>query len=157
MLFIYNDQPAIHLAGCYIFEEGTDMILYNYSSLRNRDTKIYNIGGYNMAGGLSIEFLKVVAPVAGIFIAVGAVLSLLLGFSFFNPLSANFHAWYTIIWLALGIGIGCGLWFIQFSGYRLYEYLIAYFKPKKVYSNSFKITEYKFTNFKIKAMVRNIL
>lgn len=133
------------------------MILYNYSSLRSRDTKIYNIGGYNMAGGLSIEFLKIVAPVTLAIIAVGFILSLFFGISFFNPFSENFVAWYTIIWSGLGIGAGCALWFIQFAGYRLYEYLLAYLKPKKVYSNEFKTTEYKLTNIKIKSIVRNLL
>lgn len=133
------------------------MRLYNYSSLKNRDTKIYSIGGHNIAGGFSVEFLKVVGPVALVFIVIGAVLAAVLGFSFFNPLAENFHAWYTILFLAAGIGGGCALWYVQFAGYRLYQYLGAYFKPKKVYSNDFKVHEYKLTNIKVKSMVKNIL
>lgn len=133
------------------------MRVYNYSGLRSRETKIYSVGGHSMAGGFSVEFLKVVGPVALIAILIGFGLSLVLGFSFFNPFSENFHAWYTIIFLAIGIGGGCALWYIQFAGYRLYQYLAAYFKPKKVYTNRFKTEEYKFTNIKIKAMVKNLL
>ena len=58
------------------------MRLYNYTSLRNREAKIYNVGGYNLAGGMSIEFLKVVGPFAGIGIILGIVLGLPFGFSF---------------------------------------------------------------------------
>lgn len=133
------------------------MIIYNYSSLQKRDTKIYNIGGYQMAGGFSVEFLKVVAPVAIAIIAVGAILGIPFGVNFINPFSPNFHAWYTIMFLILGIGAGCGLWYIQFAGYRLYQYLAAYFKPKKVYMNDFKHTEFKLTDVKFKAFVKNIL
>lgn len=133
------------------------MRLYNYTTLKSRDTKLYNIGGYNITGGLSIEFLKVVLPVVIIFILLGYFISIPFGISFFNPLSANFSAKYTIIWLALGIVIGCALWYIQFSGYRLYQYLIAYFKPKKVYTNQFKTTEYKLYNFSIKTFFKTLL
>lgn len=133
------------------------MILYNYSSLQKRDTKIYNVGGYNIAGGFSVEFLKVVGPVALAIIAVGFVLSLPFGISFFNPFSSNFKLWYTLTFLALGIGAGCALWYIQFAGYRLYQYLGAYFKPKKVYMNDFKNTEFHLTNIKFNAFVKNIL
>jgi len=133
------------------------MILYNYSSLQKRDTKIYNVGGYNIAGGFSVEFLKVTGPVALIIVGVGFLLSLVFGISFFNPFAENFVWQYTVLWLALGIGAGCALWYIQFAGYRLYQYLAAYFKPKKVYMNDFKHTEFKLTNIKIKAFVKNIL
>ena len=30
--------------------------LYNYTSLKTEDTKIYDIGGYNIPGGLSLAF-----------------------------------------------------------------------------------------------------
>lgn len=133
------------------------MRLYNYTTLKSRDTKLYNIGGYSIAGGLSIEFLKVVLPIVIVFILLGYFISIPFGLSFFNPLAANFSAKYTIIWLALGIGVGCALWYIQFSGYRLYQYLIAYFKPKKVYTNQFKTTEYRLYNFSIKTFFKTLL
>lgn len=133
------------------------MILFNYSSLKSRDTKIYSVGGHNIAGGFSVEFLKVVAPVAIVITIIGGILASILGYSFLNPFAENFHGYYTFIVIGLGIGIGCALWYIQFSGYRLYQYLAAYFKPKKVYTNDFKTKEYKLNNFKINSMVRNIL
>jgi hypothetical protein len=133
------------------------MYLFNYTSLKTRDTKIYNIGGTGIAGGLSIEFLKVVAPMAIVGILVGTILGLPFRINFFNPFSENFHAWWTIMWLVLGIGSGLGLWYIQFAGYRLYEYLIAYLKPKKVYMNDWKHTEVQLTTIQINAMVKHLL
>ena len=67
------------------------MILFNYSGLRNRDSKIYSVGGYNIAGGFSIQFLYVVGPVFLFFILIGWLLSLLFGLSFFNPFADNFN------------------------------------------------------------------
>lgn len=133
------------------------MILYNYSSLQKRENKIYNVGGYNIAGGLSVEFLKVVAPVTLVIILIGFILSLILGISFFNPLNEHFSAKYTLFFIVLGVAVGMGLWKIEFAGYRLYQYLGAYFKPKKIYYGDFKNTEVKLTNYKIKTFIKNIL
>lgn len=133
------------------------MTLYNYSSIQNRESKIYNVGGYNISGGFSVEFLKVVGPVVLIFIIAGAILSVILNISFFNPFSDRFIWQYTIFTIAIGIGVGCALWYIQFAGYRLYQYLGAYFKPKKVYINDFKHSEFKLTDVKINTFVKNIL
>ena len=132
------------------------MILYNYSSLKKRDTKIYDVGGYKMAGGFSVEFLKVTGPVALIIIAIGFVLSLVFGISFFFSFDETFQLWYTLTFLVVGIAVGCGMWYIQFAGYRLYQYLLAYIKPKKVYSNDFRLREYKFSNIKIKGMFKSL-
>ena len=133
------------------------MILYNYTSLKQRDTKIYNIGGYNLAGGLSVEFLKVVAPVFFIVMIIGWLISIPFGLNFLNPLGAKFVPEYTITFMVIGIGIGCALWYIPITGYRLYQYLGAYFKPKKIYMNDFRHTEFKLTNIHIKAFVKNLL
>ena len=132
------------------------MILYNYTSLKQRDTKIYNVGGYNLAGGLSVEFLKVVGPVVLVAMALGWLISIPFGINFLNPLGDNFIIEYTLTFLFIGIAIGCALWFIQFAGYRLYQYLGAYFKPKKVYMNDFRHSEYHLNNIKIKAFVKNL-
>lgn len=133
------------------------MILFNYSGLRNRDSKIYSVGGYNIAGGFSIQFLYVVGPVFLFFILIGWLLSMLFGLSFFNPFADNFKAGFTITFLVIGILVGCAMWYIKIAGYRLYQYLIAYFKPKKVYTNDFKTKEFKLTNFSIKTFVKTIL
>ena len=132
------------------------MRIYNYTSLQTRDTKIYSVGGINMAGGMSVEFLKVVGPIALAVIFVGFLISLPFGISFFNPFSDRFVAAYTIIWLGLGIAAGFALWKVQFAGFRLYQYLAAYIKPKKVYNNDFKHSIYHLTNVEINAFVKNL-
>ncbi len=132
------------------------MRIYNYTSLQTRDTKIYNVGGINMSGGMSVEFLKVVGPVVLIAILLGFLISIPFGIDFFNPFGEHFVPVYTIAWLVIGVGVGMGLWKIQFAGFRLYQYLLAYIKPKKVYGNDFKHTIYKLTNVEINTFVKNI-
>ena len=141
------------------------MYLFNYSSLKQRDTKIYDIGGKSISGGLSIDFLKVtlrgnaqrvISSVHPFCEKYKSLLGIPFGISVI-PLTANFKLWWLVIWLALGIGVGLGLWYIQFAGYRLYQYLIAYLKPKKVYMNDWKTTEFHLTDVSIKSMVKKIL
>lgn len=133
------------------------MIIYNYTALKNNDTKIYNIGGKQLSGGISITFLKITAPVALVIIGIGYLISLALNFDFINPLAPNFHKYYTGGFLIVGIGTGLAMWYVQFAGYRLYQYLLAYIRPKKVYTNRFRLEEYKLTNIKIKSIIKNLL
>lgn len=132
------------------------MVLYNYSGLKQRDTKLYNIGGYNIAGGFSVNFLTVTGPVLILFIILGWLIGLIFNISFFNPFADNFNWVFTVVFIALGIAVGLGLYKIQFAGYRLYQYLMAYFKPKKVYTNDFKIKEKRFTDIKINGFVKHM-
>ena len=133
------------------------MFLFNYTSLKTRETRIYDIGGSKINGGIGVDFLKIVVPTTLIAIVLGTVLGFIFGISFFNPFSENFKLGWTAFWIIFGIGVGCALWYIQFAGYRLYEYLIAYLKPKKVYQNNWKATEFHLTDIKIKSLVRKIL
>ena len=133
------------------------MILWNYSGLKSRDTKIYSVGGYNIAGGFSVSFLAVLAPVTIVFLIVGGLLGMLFNISMINPLADNFSLTWLMVWLIPGMLIGYGLYRIQFKGYRLYQYILAYIKPKKVYSNEFKTPEYKFTTISIKTFIKNLL
>lgn len=130
--------------------------IWNYTALNQRETKLYSIGGYNIAGGISFAFLKVVAPVAILLIFVFYIIGTIFGISYFNPLSANFSAKYTIFTAGISIGIGCALWYIMIGGYRLYYYLLAYIKPKKIYRVLFRPKEVTLTTYKVKAMVKSI-
>lgn len=132
------------------------MWLYNCSGLYKRDRKLYQIGGYGIAGGFSTAFAKVTVPIAFAIIAFGGILAAFLKINMFNPLGTAWNWKYMVLWLVLGIGIGYAMWAVQFSGYRLYQYLIAYFKPKKVYTNHFDMRKrnFSFTNVKIKATIK---
>lgn len=132
------------------------MIVYNYTSLKKRETKIYNIGGYNIAGGIGTDFLIVLGPCVLVAIVLGCIISIPFGISFFNIFSDNFKLGYTLFWLILGISVGLLLWYVQFGGYKLYQYLGAYFRPKKVYQCNWRKTERKMHNYKFKTFIKHI-
>ena len=133
------------------------MKLYNYTAIKQKETKIYDIGGYKMSSGLSVDFLKIFLPIVGAFLIIGFLFSFLFNVSMFNPFSDSFSLGYLLFWLIFGCLIGGALWYVQFSGYRLYMYLLAYFRPKKTYSTSFKTKQINLHNYKIKGFVKNIL
>lgn len=134
-------------------------VLYNYSNLQKRDQKIYSIAGYGLSGGMSVNFAKVVVPIALIIIIIGLIIGSIFGVNAINPFGGNWNWRFLVFIVILGNVVGLALWNIQFSGYRLYQYLIAYIKPKKVYTNEPNISkrEFKLHNFTIKATIKNIL
>ena len=55
------------------------MKLYNYTAIKQKETKIYDIGGYKMSSGLSVDFLKIFLPFVGASLLIGFL------FSYFRP------------------------------------------------------------------------
>ena len=132
-------------------------IIYNYTSLKQRDTKIYSVGGHSFGSGISVDFLKIVGPSTLLFIILGCIISIPFHINFFNVIGEHFVPGFTLTFIVLGVGIGCGLYYIQFGGYRLYEYFFAYLKPKKVYMNDWKHSEFKLYNVSIDGFIKHLL
>ena len=136
------------------------MVLYNYSSLRKRDKKIYSMGNTKVSStGLSVEFLKVVAPCTIATTVIGIVINAILGTHFFNPFGGHFSLFYVILSIGSGLGLGLAGWYIKLDSYRLYEYLMAYLKPKKTYHNLNygKDKEYKLYKYTTKGIIQSDL
>ena len=112
------------------------MILYNFSSLRRREKKIYSVAGTQISStGIGVTFLKVVAPCTLITTLLGVIICVIFGKNFFNPLGDYFNGKFAVFSIGSGVGIGLAGWYIRVQTYRLYEYLLAYLKPKKTYHN----------------------
>lgn len=135
------------------------MPLYNYSSLRKRDKKIYSVAGTQVSStGISVTWLKVVAPTTIITTLIGALICVILGKKFMVPLHDDWNTNFTLFAVGSGLGIGLALWYIKVQTYRLYEYLIAYLKPKKTYHNlNTREIEYKLYKIKTDAIVQSDL
>lgn len=133
------------------------MRVFNFSGLRSRDKKIYSFGGAKISStGISTNFLKIVTPVAGVFLLLGIIIQTILGKNFFNPFGPDFSMTYVVIFLGGGIGLGCALWYIKLESYRLYEYLLAYFRPKKTMHNlNTRNKEVTLTKYKAKGIVKS--
>lgn len=133
--------------------------LYNYTRVMQREAKIYSIAGSYSASGISTNYIKIAGFTTVLFALIGYILSLIFNINMFNILEPNFSIYWAVYWIGFGFILGTGLYKIQIGGYRLYEYLRAYFKPKKVYTNSFERSEKIYTqaNIKVDAIVSQIL
>lgn len=133
--------------------------LYNYSGLANKEQKIYSIGDTKIsATGISISFLKITAPTAIIGTIIGLVINGILGTHFYAIGTSSFNFTYILATTGLGIAIGLGLWYIPVQNYKLYEWILAYFRPKYIYNNEGQIAKrQKYTNIKVEGIVEGSL
>ena len=131
------------------------MPLYNYSKLRNRDKKIYSVAGTQISStGISVSFLRVVAPCTAFTIFLGVIGCIITGHNYFNILGSYFWLNYVLFFTCSGLAAGLAGWYVKVQSYRLYEYLIAYLKPKYVYhteNSPFKRVKYR--NYKINGII----
>ena len=132
--------------------------VYNLTQLKQKEQKIYSIGDQRLNGssGVSISTLVVVTPFAVVSTLMGWLVSFITNTSYW-PFAENFSVYHLLFWPALGIGIGWVLYKKEFSGYKLYEYLLAYLRKKHVYNNDKKKTKKSFLNIKINAFIKHLL
>ena len=135
------------------------MILYNYSSLRSGDSRIYSVAGTKVSStGISTLWLKVIGAAITFGILVGILICIVTGRNFFNPLGPYFSLKFICFTIGGGLGLGLLLWYMRIETYRLYEYLIAYIKPKKTYHNmDTRNKEFKLYKIKENGLIKNIL
>ena len=130
----------------------------NYTTLKSREQKIYKFGDTKLNGGQGIPLttLYIVVPLGALTLIIGAIVGSIINKSYI-PWAENFGLFHTMFWLSLGPVIGLILYRCQFSGYRLYEYLLAYMRRKKVYSNDITRSEVKHTKVSVNTFIKHIL
>ena len=135
------------------------MPLWNYSSLRRREKKIYSLAGTQISStGISVSFLKIVAPFAIFTALIGIIICVILQKNLMFPLDKDFNFTFTIISIGSGTGVGLALWYIKVQTYRLYEYLIAYLRPKYTYHNlNTRNIKFDLNNVKEKGLIKSDL
>lgn len=135
------------------------MILYNYTSLKKRDKKVYSVAGANISQtGISTSFLKVVAPCTLATTLVGVIICVLLNKNFFYPLGEDFSFPFVLFFIGSGLSAGLAGWYIKVESYRLYEYVRAYIKPKKTYhTENSRNREFSLYSIKTKGIVKSEL
>lgn len=106
------------------------MKAYNYSKLYNREGKFYNIGDVTISKqGLYTKFCVIELVLFVLFMIIYYYTGIL---SLINPLEHNMEVSYGLIFfLALPLAIGAGLFYIKIEQYRLCDYLMIYFIPRK--------------------------
>lgn len=134
-----------------------DRIIWNYSSLKSREQRIYSFGDTPLNGGagISVNTLLIVVPFTLATTILGAIVGGFLNKSYI-PWASNFSLFHTIFWIGSGIAIALLLYKVRFSGYRLYEYLLGYLRKKRVYTNDMRMSRVQHTNLKIDTFVKHI-
>ena len=134
-------------------------VQYNYTALMSKDMKIYAIGNTVISqSGLSISFLKIVAPMAVLGTVIGLGLNALLGTHYYDLLGGNFNLTYFLLTTGLGTALGLALYYVKPGPYRLYEYIIAWSKPKYIYNNEGKRAKRQYyKKIKVDGMIEGVL
>lgn len=106
------------------------MKAYNYSKLYNREGKFYNIGDVTISKqGLYTKFVVIEVVLFVLFMAIYYFTGI---FSLINPLEHNMEVSYGFMFfMVLPLAIGAGLFYIKIEQYRLCDYLMIYFIPRK--------------------------
>jgi hypothetical protein len=135
-------------------------MIFNYSSVFKRDNKIHDVAGlFTISDGIRVERLKVMIPAFLIIALFGYLLGGILNFSLINIFNDNFSFKYTTTVFTIGIVVGIILYDVKITTIRLYEYLIAYFKPRRYYTNENHVRNriYKPTTVEVNEIFRSIL
>ena len=131
-------------------------IARNYSSIRDRDKRIYSISGTKISStGFSVSYLKVFAGVFFFINILGLIFVKISGVNYYNPFRDNeIRPGFLIFLVGISIGISYVLVYQKVQNYRMIDYLIGYFMPKKsLNKNKNRIKE---GGYKVDALVERI-
>lgn len=121
----------------------------NYTGLRDREKRIYSISGTKISSaGVSVSFLKVFLA-STIFVNLFGVLICIIGgknyYSLFNDKGA-FAPQFILVFLGISFGFAYILVYTKVQNYRLMDFLLGYFMPKKTITaqkKNVKLSDYK--------------
>ena len=123
------------------------MVVYNYTKIKRREKRVYSLFNTTISQtGLLTSTLQICGVLLFIFNFLGILFCVTTGWWLYNPLTiTQATLWFYLI--VIGIPIGLGIWLntAKIQNYKIIEYLIIYFKPKKPVDHNgkiIKITEY---------------
>lgn len=135
---------------------------YNYTSIKNRESRIYSISsgaGHTVISqsGIEVNFLKILVPLLFIFNIFGIIICIKAGKLYYIPIdfNGNSRALFDIIFIGIPFSISFALQYIKISSYGLLDYLIAYFRPKHSFSQNGEIIKQE--NYLIDSIVEKVI
>lgn len=131
--------------------------VYNFTQLKRSDQKIYAIGDFKINGGAGVEisYLLIVGPCFIFGVVLSFILSKVFGLTM-NFLSPDFNIYYWAGMIGGFTGIGIALYKVPVAGYRLYEYLFAFMRKKKVYVYDTRRSIYRQSKYTINTNVKHL-
>lgn len=117
----------------------------NYSDIRNRDKKLYTISGTKISStGISYAFIKIFSALFVTLNAVGIMICMVMGEIYYIPINsdAEVQLGFDMFFLGSPFILTFILMYTKVQKYTLFEFLVAYFKPKRVRDQNGKIVKY---------------
>lgn len=102
------------------------MKIFNYSSLKKSEKKVYNIMGYPIPGGIGLNVIIVSLVSVLIFNLIGYPILHLLGIKYFSIANGQFIV--GIIMIVMPIIVGCSISKIKIQGISIFDYIIEAIK-----------------------------
>lgn len=134
------------------------MKIFNYSSIKRRDKKVYSIFNATVSQqGLGMFTVKVSAMFLALFTVFGLIFCWVTGTFWYSPLalahgtSAGYF-YLAFVFAPIGLGVGMSNWKIQ--NYRAIIYLKMYFSPKKAINHDNK--KVKIHGYRLKSFIEHI-
>ena len=128
------------------------MQAFNFSKLNSREKKIYTFGDINLSkSGIDSRFLIISAILVAVSLMINGIIAALIGDVYFSPFKgSDIDVMPLMLVLGIPIGLASALFYIKLNSYRLIDFLIIYFSPKKTIDTSGKQVEvisYKYDAF----------
>lgn len=120
-------------------------IANNYSNIKNRDKKLYSVSGTTISStGLSYRYIKVLSIFMTIFNVIGVLICLVTGKFLYWPFTETMELKPLFIMFFIGIPflLTIILLYTKVQNYVLLDFLLAYFKPKRVRDEQGKVIRY---------------
>lgn len=107
---------------------------YNFSKLKTREKRLYSINDLKLSStGFATTFVGILCALVAVSFVMNILICAIMGVWYINPLTEDgFDLTGLAITLAIPIGLACLLYYCKIQSYRVYEFLIIYFKPKPI-------------------------
>lgn len=131
------------------------MRAYNFTKLNKREGRVYAFGDINLSkSGIPSKFLGMAAILAAISLAINWIIGSLIGDVYVDPFRGEALDLQPLAFvIGIPVAIAAGLYFIKVNSYRLVDFLVVYFSPKKpIDAHGKKVKNYA---YKIDAFLEN--
>lgn len=126
---------------------------YNFTKLNTREKRLYSVNDLTISStGLPTKFLAILGGCVALSLLINIPICAITGIWYINPLGgeSGFDITGLIFVLGIPIGIAALLFYCKIQNYRVFDFLVTYFKPKptiNINGQSVKDEEYLFDAF----------
>lgn len=127
---------------------------YNFTKLNTREKRLYSVNDLTISStGLPTKFLAILGGCIAISLLINIPICAITGVWYINPLgdgTGDLNLTGPLIVLGIPIGLAAFLFYCKIQNYRVFDFLVVYFKPKptiNINGQSVKDEQYLFDAF----------